>query len=78
MPDNYNSISERKVAQIHALKALGYSHQDVADGLNIGKNTVARYIRETRKRVEDNGEDPFEVYAEMVEPLYTVNIEVDV
>jgi predicted urease superfamily metal-dependent hydrolase len=49
----------------------------VAEGLNIGKNTVARYIRQTRDRVEDDGEDPYAVFGEMVEDLYTVNIEVD-
>lgn len=77
MPKHHAAISDRKVAQIHVLKALGYTHEEVAEGLDIGKNTVKRYMHLTRDRVEDDGEDPFEVFGEMVEDLYTVNIEVD-
>lgn len=78
MPEHYNAISDEKVAKIFALKALGYSHEDVAEGLNIGKNTVARYVRQGRERVEEEGANPFEVYTELVEPLYDINLEVKI
>lgn len=59
------SVTPPERALIHVYRGVGMRHDDIATELDRSERTVQDVLATTRERVED-GDDPLEVYAEVV------------
>jgi transcriptional regulator with XRE-family HTH domain len=58
-------------AYIHVLRALGLHQAEIGDRIGMSQNAVGNALSATAERVRD-GEDPLDVYAEVLAPVLTV------
>jgi hypothetical protein len=73
IPENAAGVSTDPAtrAYIHVLRALGLQQREIGDRLNMSRKAVQNALSATAERVRD-GEDPLDVYAEVLAPILTV------
>lgn len=64
-------LSDRQVARIHMLRALGFNQEEIAERERVCTQSVKRYLYKSKHRVEA-GENPMGVFGEQVENLLEV------
>jgi len=70
MCDDEHATDPATRAYIHILRGVGLPQQAIADAVGLeAKTAVQRTLRKSRDRIED-GEDPIDVWLDVVEPLY--------
>lgn len=67
--DSHGGIPPQERAYIHVLRALGLSYDEIVDIVDRHATSVGRPLRETRERVRD-GEDPVDVFDDVLAPLF--------
>ena len=74
IPENAAGVSTDPAtrAYIHVLRALGLQQQEIGDRLDMSRKAVQRALSATAERVR-NGEDPLDVYADVLAPVLTVD-----
>lgn len=66
-------LSQKDVAIIAKLRAVGYSQEEIAKVLGVAQTTVAYHIHNLRKQAEKEGADA--VFAKILTHLYEISLE---
>jgi hypothetical protein len=64
-----SAISPPELGLICLYRGLGFRYYEIAEMVDRHENTIQRKVCEQKRRVEA-GEDPVQVWSELLDPLY--------